>query len=532
MRSRSSVALTTVLLAILAPGVIADVPEPLETIVFGDEKRDSFETEVNGMAFEALAAFSEFPYLLWPRDAENAVDFPDDPDGAAAWLNRAAETPGYSGCIATCQEKTTWRENAVWQFELSRRGLFLHGARLEVHRSDDGRFLGIVIHAPRPIRAIEDPALVPNDEEWVYYPMQNDDRSVDIVAARVVREPRAAGTALTIAAGSDTLARIIEPPQQFEVIDPSLAIFEEYDVPTGTFPDQISVDENGTVWLSQPLDNFITSFDPGTQTFKFNPTSGGSGPDGLIVGTGGRVWSGMYNSGSLGLWDSVADVFHNFPAPYANAAMAIPVETSDGHVWVTDHERNRISEFDPENESWVRSLIVPSNGAWIVQGYEDRERGEVYFTEYSANRLAKVALGGDTITEIITPGGGPAFCVYHDDKVYYSRWNEAGIGVYDVDTGQITEYEFPINNESGGPMWIAPNGHVVTGTRNRGYIMVFNPRTESFAAYLIPTSSPGLKDGLTVDRQGVIWFTETGVDKLGRLILMPLSPKSISGSDG
>ena len=89
----------------------------------------------------------------------------------------------------------------------------------------------------------------------------------------------------------------------------------------------------------------------------------------------------------------------------------------------------------------------------------------------------------------------------------------------DVESNQITEYEFPVSNEPGGPMWIAPNGDVVTGTRNRGYIMVFHPASETFDSYLIPTSNPGLKDGLTVGPNGTVWFTETGANKLAKLVL-------------
>lgn len=202
--------------------------------------------------------------------------------------------------------------------------------------------------------------------------------------------------------------------------------------------------------------------------------------------------------------------------------MAIPVETTDGNVWVTDHARNRISEFDPVSETWLQSIIMPTSNCWVVQGYEDRDNGFVYYTEYNANKLGKVAVGGNTVIDIQTPGGGPAFCVYSDGKVYYSRWTESGIGAYDVKTGTIIEYQFPINNESGGPMWLTPDGKIVTGTRNRGYIMVFNPQTENINAYQIPTSNPGLKDGLTVGADGTIWFTESGTNKLGKLVLMPL----------
>ena len=61
---------------------------------------------------------------------------------------------------------------------------------------------------------------------------------------------------------------------------------------------------------------------------------------------------------------------------------------------------------------------------------------------------------------------------------------------------------------------------MVVGTRNRGYIVVFDPKTSTFADYVIPTANPGLKDGLTVAPDGVIWFTETlSAHKIAKLVL-------------
>ena len=513
-------------IAFAVPHVAADLPEALEGIVFGDEKRPGMQTTLNGHSFDALAAFSEFPYLMWPTDDDGAAIFPNDQAAGEAWLDRCARTLGYAGFTVTFTEKSSWRDNDIWLYELTRRGLPLHDARIEVHW-DGERFLGVVNHTPGKIVEIEDPVQLPDDEEWVYYAVRADAPNFHVVPARVDRVDRVDHVDLSIVGSDGVLSRIVLPPQSFRTAEPQLAIFDEFLVPVGSFPDQVSIDEDGIVWFSQPNDNLITSFDPITESFTQHPTIGGSGSDGLIVGTQGRVWSGMYYSGSLGLFDSNTGIFHNYPAPYANAAMAIPVETSDGNVWVTDHIRNRISEFDPKTETWHQSIVMPTPGCWVVQGYEDRDNGHIYLTEYSANQLGRIAVGGDTVIDIQTPGGGPAFCVYSEGKVYYSRWNEAGIGVYDVNSQIITEYTFPVPGENGGPMWVTPDGDIATGTRNRGYIMVFDPDRESFSAYQIPTSGPGLKDGLAVDAMGVIWFTESDVNKLGKLILLPLFPNEV-----
>lgn len=507
---------------VLASGAtsIAEIPDELETIVFGDEKRESFQATVNGIEFEALNSFSEYPYLLWPNDESKAASqkaITKNRLKLAVWLNDAANDLGFDGFKAHFNGLSDWRGNEVLNFELKKNGLKYSRARVEVHFSGD-RFLGIVNHIPGKIRKIQKPDRIPGRDELVYHAQRNKDGSFDLIPAMVRRTARDIGTdvVLTTLDGKELTRTVIQAPENPR-FHQFYAEFKEYNVPVGQFPDQISVDDNGIVWFSQPSNDYLTEFDPVTESFTQHATTGGTSPDGMIVGSLGRVWSGMYDSNSLGVWDSVVDEFRNYTSPYAGANLAVPVETSDGSIWVTDHISNRVSEFDPVNETWLQSIVLPTPNSWVVQGYEDQDHGQIYFTEYSSNQLGKIAVGGSVFTDIPTPGGGPAFCVYRDNKVYYSRWTEAGMGVYDVNTKQITEYEFPVAGESGGPMWIAPNGNVVFGTRNAGYVMVFWPETEKMRAYKIPTNSPGLKDGMTVGEDGVIWLTESGANKIAKL---------------
>jgi streptogramin lyase len=521
-RLRAHVAVASIGMTLSAAASLAEIPEALEQIVFGDEKRTIDRITLEGVVFDSLKSLSDAPYLMWPVTEGTPAPFERNEPAAAAWLDTLAEELGFAGFRAIFRERTNWRANEVWVFDLVRRGLSLHGARLEIHWSGKGAFLGVVNHTPGRMRPIEDGSLVQPEGEWVYHAVQQADQTNRVVASRVERMEVDDRSIVSIVAPDGGVSTIMMPLPPRQPHGPAQRfVFTEYTVPVGTFPDQISVAPDGMIWLSQPNNNWVTSFNPITEQFTRYNTTGGSGPDGLIVGTKGRVWTGLYFAGGLGVLHTETNVFENFLAPYSNAAMAIPVETTDGHVWVTDHAMNRISEFNPTTETWIRSIVMPISNCWVVQGFEDRDHGQLYFTEYNANRLGRIAVGGSTVTDIITPGGGPAFCVYSDGKVYYSRWNESGIGAYDVTTNQITEYEFPIGNEQGGPLWLTPDGKIVTGTRNRGYLMIFNPATERFASYAVPTQFPGFKDGLTVAPDGTIWFTESSVNKIGKLRFVP-----------
>lgn len=506
----------------------AGMPDALEQIVYGDEKRLPKLVVINDVPFGSLSSFADTPQLIWLADVSLPAPFAMDSSDMEDWLDRAAPALGYEGFEAQFTGLSEWRHNDVWNFDLVRDGLTFMDARIEVHW-EKGTFLGIAVNIPGNIVSIEDrDTVTTQDGEWVYYAVRTGARSYELMPQQVERYDCGDRVEMIIDAPDRLLRRVEFKPRQpiFDDFE-----FVEYSVPSGTFPDQISCNVDDVVWLSQPNNDWVTKFDPNTEQFTQYPTTGGSGPDGLIVGTQGRVWTGLYYNGGLGMYDIDDNQFTNYPAPYGNPAMAIPVECTDGKVWVTDHQNNRISEFDPDTETFLQSLVMPQSSCWVVQGHEDFVRQQVYFTEYNTNMLGRIDLGGSTVTDIPVSTGGPAFCYYSDGKVYYSLWTRAVLGVYDVITTQNTEYAFPVSGESGGPMWGAPGGEIIVGTRSNGYIMVFHPDTEDIMAYKIP-SATGLKDGLTVASDGTIWFTGTYSNKIAKLLLLGAPcPADVNGDD-
>ena len=238
----------------------------------------------------------------------------------------------------------------------------------------------------------------------------------------------------------------------------------------------------------------------------------------MMVDRGDVLWTGLYDSKSgLGRHDIATSTFTVVAAPYATPVMAVPTETSRGTVWISDHQKNKISEYDPAAGMWLQSLDMPTAAAWVVSGTEDTPSQDVYFTEYAVNKLARKSLLGPIVEIPTPPGGGPAFDVYYNGKVYFSQWSKDRLGVYDIASQTVTEFGYPVANENGGPIDVTPDGIIAVGTLNAGYIMLFDPASSSFTAYPIPTTPAGLKDGLRSDGNGNVWFTETGANKIAVL---------------
>ena len=493
--------------------VAQQVPPKLASRIMSPGKVPVVERTLNGEAFRGNAVFSETPYILWPAGRREAPPFAHDRRAVGEWLTRAGRELGHREFRSSYVATESWRGDEVWVYRLEHRGIPLHGARVMVQWSDD-RLVGLVNEVDLPLLSVEEPTLdTPRDGSVVYSAVR------EPAGYRAVLQPvhveRRGGLVITTI-GSRTSV-VASPAPAPAPVTPQM--FREWTVPAGSsFPDQIDVDGNGKVWFSQPSDNFLTRFDPLTQAFQQFPTTGGSGPDGMTVDANDIVWTGLYYSGHLGRLDPTTGVHTTFTMPYSTSSPAIPKETSLGTLWVTDHAQNRISEFDLAAQAWAGSYVIPTASSWVVEGDEDPVTKTVYFTCYAVNKLAYKPLGLP-VQETNTVPGGPSFPVVSQGKVYYSLWTSAALGVYDPVAGTHTSYAFPVGGEVGGPIGATSGGRIVVGTRNVGYLFVFDPVTQRFASYKIPSAFSGLKDGLVVGPDDNVWFTESGGNKLARLLL-------------
>lgn len=496
-------------LALAAPPASAQMPRSLNDLVLGARSRPQVDLEILGDAFQGMPVFSGAPYVLWPVGEPQRLPAME-PAVMAHWVDAAAQRLGIAGFRAHFVESWTWREATVYSFALEHQGLELWRARVQMHFGA-GKLIGLALDVPQPLSGIEPFADdLPRDGSFVLF-AERGERGYRAVATAAVVTQTATHTITTVG-GQRLVAMTNLPPAKHA----GKQQFTEWNVPQGSFPDQIELDSQGKVWFSQPPNNWLTRFDPLTAAFTHFTTTGGSLPDGMCVDSQNRVWTGFNGGGGLGRLQG--GVHTAFAAPYAGATMAIPKPTSQGTLWVTDHQANRISEFSPATSTWLQSLVMPTSGAWVVEGDEDPATSTFYFTCYSANKLAIKPLG-QPIGETSTGGfGGPAFPVVSNGVAYYSLWSQPTLGAYDIASGQHTFFAHSLPGEVGGPIAALPDGRIVLGTRGAGYVMVFEPTNSTFEAFKIPTTvTSNLKDGMTVGNNGEVWFTETSANKIARL---------------
>jgi streptogramin lyase len=488
-----------------------EMPSELRGLCMTAKSRPFVLITVDGEDFLGVDRIPGTPYLLWP---ETSAEVPYDQAAATDWVRRLGTVLGHRDFTPVFSETYDWRGSEAWIYTLFRKGIGLHDARV-VLLWDGARLLGVINNVPGPIGSIDEPdGHAPGEQVYV---ARRNGSAFQVELAEIRSETTESRRTDSLLVDEQLVHRIVEP-----VLDATITgvVLDEWAIPAGSFPDQIDIDTSGVVWFSQPFENWLVAFDPTTEEFTPHSTTGGQTPDGMMVDSADVAWTGLYDTDSgLGRLDIATSGFTVHAPPYSPANMAIPSETASGAVWVTDHERNRISLFDPDTQTWPQSFVMPTPGCWVVGGIEDPTTEESYFTEYSADQLGRTDLDGPIVDIAMPFGSEPAFAAYSNGHVYFSEWNRNRLGDYEVASGLVTEHVFPVANEGGGPIDATPGGLVAVGTRNVGYIMVFNPMTGLFGQYQVPTGGSGLKDGLRAAADGVIWFTESGANKIARLDL-------------
>ena len=504
-------ALATVCILALACAAAAQPPPAIARLGMGLDASPARDVEL-GVRCRAVSDSSGKPRLVWAADPDRPLPVPRDRAAAAAWLARHAGALGFGGFTPRFLHRADWQGCDAWTFELRRQDIVLFDAAVSLYFAGE-TCIGMLNRTPRigDVSAVESG----NSGQRVFYALR-DDSGVVVLAERRDTTTRTHKVVEVVHAGR-VVHRIYE--QLHWPLAPQVASITEYSFPGMNYPDQIWADSKGLIWFSEPVVGRVNRFDPTTGTFTSFPTPGINGNDGLQVDDQDRVWFGLvYSGGGLGMIDAATGAFTRYLPPYAGAHMAVPTQTNKGTLLVTDHLAERVSEFDPRTGTWLGAITLPA-GSFPTGGVLEPESGDVWFPLYSFHGLGRWSPGATSITRIAAPSAsGPAFCGVHDGKVYFSYGQSDKLGVYDTRAGTFTEHVWRAG-ELGGPMAMAPDGHAIVGTRNRGYIVDFDPVTLTFTDYLIPTANPGLKDGLTVAPDGVIWFTETlGAHKIAKLV--------------
>lgn len=514
----------------------AEIPRAVERLAMEPDELPRSIAAVGGKAVEIVYDRSRSPFALLAE--ENHAALARDVPTARAWAESAKELLGLDGFELVPAGSFLNPEGSTSEFALVRDGLRVHASAMRLHWEGE-RFVAATVHAPRQL-AVVDPVPAPDGVERVYVPYDRANGTTDLVLATVERDWSADRLVTTYTPRGRAPFRVITftpfsrrvpapptssasgsstpvPPQTEGTIQ-RFDGFETFVIPSGTFPDQIDLGPGGNPWFSQPSQDRIVRLRKRTSTWDIVPIPGNSVPDGLVVDTNGEVWTGLFDMMQLARYTPSTAQLRTYGAPVSISNMAVPSMRANGNVLVTDHG-GWLLEFEPTTEQWVAWDRTTSSAPHLVVASEDPTSDQIGMTQYTRRALGFRPGGGGSITDVTIPGSrNPAFLEPTGGVFYFTIWNRNEIGSYDPATGQYTFWTYPLGSgETGGPMDVAPNGDVVSGTRGSGYICVLRPQSSTMKVFDIPNPGPGLKDGLRCEGDNVVWFTESGRRNITRL---------------
>lgn len=204
---------------------------------------------------------------------------------------------------------------------------------------------------------------------------------------------------------------------------------------------------------------------------------------------------------------------------------------SNGIVWIEDITGNAITRFDPATQKFTNfPLATP---AAIPGGMAIGPDGALWFPQVTTNQITRLDPSNGSMQSYPIPAGqiltsstplgialASAIAPGVDGGMWFSMSGINAIGRIDVVTKQVTLFPLPTPLSSAvlatQIIKPGPGNTMVISLSAANVIATINVYTHEIKEYPLPTAA-ALPQGVTTDRNGIIWFTETAAQKFGTL---------------
>jgi virginiamycin B lyase len=309
---------------------------------------------------------------------------------------------------------------------------------------------------------------------------------------------------------------------------------------TTSIPWGIAVDRvHGFVWVAEPgCEVFTTcksafasiigkySLSDGTLLQNFYEIPGFSNPLFVAVDASGKVWFTEPNSDALGELDPAHGIWNQWKVTRGAVPYNLTID-KQGNIWFTEFKANKIAFFNPQTHQIVENPIpTPDSNPY---GITTAPNGTIWFTE-NRDGVGKIGSftptpsGTVTIVEHAVATQQPHLITADKaGNIWYSEAFAGSIGEFNPTTG--TNRNFPVSADICVNAPTCPGTHISGITVDeRGYIW-FDDSLSARVGYLIPStgkvvtkrlsqSNAHPHDGLAVDGNDTVWFTEQDVLQL------------------
>lgn len=286
----------------------------------------------------------------------------------------------------------------------------------------------------------------------------------------------------------------------------------EYPVPGASHPHDVAPAPDGTVWYTGQNNGTLGRLDPTTGDIDEVPLGSGSAPHGVIMGPDGAPWVTDQGLNAIVRVDPATSEVEVFPAPVGQVGMHTAAFDRDGVLWFTG-QAGFFGRFDP---STAIMEVYPAPGGGGPYGITVTPANEVFYASLARSHIARVdrSTGTAEVIEPPTPGQG-ARRVWSDSEgtVWVAEWNSGQVSAFDPAAGTWQEWRLPGDSPQAYAVYVDETDRVwLTDFADGGAIVRFDPSTETFQSFPLPTSGGAVRQLLGLP--GQVWGAESAVDAL------------------
>ena len=278
---------------------------------------------------------------------------------------------------------------------------------------------------------------------------------------------------------------------------------------------------DGGLWYTGQRNNTIGRLDMSTgQAKEFPLPTANSGPHGITADNEGNIWFTGNTAAYIGKLDPKTGKVTEYKMtdPAARDPHTLLFD-NQGTLWVTVQGGNFVGKLDPSTGAvTLQSAPTPKSRPYGIVIMSD---GTPVFDLFGTNKIGTIDPKTMAITEYLVPEGARPRRIAVDQKdiVWYTDYARGFLGRLDLKTKEVKEFASPggpksqpygISVTSDGVIWYSESG-VQPNTLVR-----FDPATSSFHKWDIP-SGGGVVRHMVTAPNGDLLLACSGVDKVARV---------------
>jgi len=323
-------------------------------------------------------------------------------------------------------------------------------------------------------------------------------------------------TCLTLAVAGLTL-----PGALFAQEDSGLSVtISEWTVPyPDSRPRDPDVAPDGTVWLVGQKSHYVAHFDPDIGEFSRFDLPDGTGPHNIIVDNDETLWIAGNRKGWIGQMDPETGSLIQYPMPDEDAGDPHTLVFDDeGGIWFTVQWGNFIGHMDKATgEVRLAEVATPKARPY---GIKMDSKGRPWVALLGTNAIATVDPATMEITEIPVAEEDSRIRrldITSDDRIWYVDYAQGWFGYYDPESGETQGTQ---RRNPSGPYAVAVDAKDrlwFFETRQQPNLLVGydTNKGEVIAEVPVPSGGGSVRHMVYDEDRNSLWFG-TDTNNLGR----------------